>query len=524
MEDSEVVAAILAGDPAGLGEAYDRYATPLYAYCRSMLREPADAADAVQDTFVIAVSKVRGLRDPGKLRAWLYAVARNQCLRQLHAGLVTSALDETSDVLLDPADAPDAIEQAELRELVRDAIDGLNPGERDILELSLRHALDGGELAAVLGVSRNHANALLSRARSQLERSLGALLVARTGRQACPVLSALLTGWDEQLTVLVRKRVCRHIERCDICGERKRRELTPALLAGVAPLAALLPAFRDQVMRLCTGHDAASAAHRASVQGHAGSLGSAGFPKPLHPPGVPAWHHAVRHVQAARHSHALVAGAATSATAAAVIAVVVIGVSPHHGRPPAAGAGRLAQPDPAASTGGAVASPGAGRTAAGAGLTSSATGIATGPGTAATPTALPSPAVAATPLASSPAASPSAAAQSSAAPSSAAPSTASPSSNGNGEGTLTLSTSAVTLVRGSNGTATGTFTLTATGGPIHHYQINVGSAKELSVSPSSGSLAAGASVTIAVTTTSAGPLSASIIVNPSGNRVAIQLG
>src|SRR5262249_2582226 len=47
MHDREVVAAIVAGDPAGLAEAYDRYATPLYSFCRTMLREPADAADAV---------------------------------------------------------------------------------------------------------------------------------------------------------------------------------------------------------------------------------------------------------------------------------------------------------------------------------------------------------------------------------------------------------------------------------------------------------------------------------------------
>src|ERR1035437_9486585 len=80
MEDPEVVAAIVAGDPARLAEAYDRYAAPLYSDCCSMLGEPADAADAVQDTFLIAAAKLRGLRDPGKLRPWLYGVARNESL------------------------------------------------------------------------------------------------------------------------------------------------------------------------------------------------------------------------------------------------------------------------------------------------------------------------------------------------------------------------------------------------------------------------------------------------------------
>ena len=80
-----MVAAVAAGDPRGIADAYDRYAVPLYSYCRSLLPEPADAADAVQDTFLIATAKLSGLRHPDKLRAWLYAVARNECYRRLRA-------------------------------------------------------------------------------------------------------------------------------------------------------------------------------------------------------------------------------------------------------------------------------------------------------------------------------------------------------------------------------------------------------------------------------------------------------
>lgn len=85
MQDRELVAAIVAGDPGGLAEAYDRYAAPLYTYCRFMLPGPrpsAEAADAVADTFVIAIAKLQALRDPDQLGSWLNAVARNECLRQ----------------------------------------------------------------------------------------------------------------------------------------------------------------------------------------------------------------------------------------------------------------------------------------------------------------------------------------------------------------------------------------------------------------------------------------------------------
>src|ERR1700734_599374 len=82
MDDREVVAAIAAGDLAGLADAYDGYAESLYGYCRWMLNEPDDAADAIQDTFAIAAGRLGGPRDPRKLRPWLYAVARNECHRR----------------------------------------------------------------------------------------------------------------------------------------------------------------------------------------------------------------------------------------------------------------------------------------------------------------------------------------------------------------------------------------------------------------------------------------------------------
>ncbi len=183
MRDSEVVAAIVAGDPAGLAAAYDRYAAPLYTFCRAMLREPADAADVVQDTFVIAVPGLSGLRDPERLRPWLYAVARNECHRRLRSGGQQAPLEEAPEVTDEAADVGADVEKAELRTLVREALSGVGPAEREVLELQLRQGLSSGEVASVLGISRNHAHALLSRARNQLEMSLAVLVVARAGRR-----------------------------------------------------------------------------------------------------------------------------------------------------------------------------------------------------------------------------------------------------------------------------------------------------------------------------------------------------
>jgi RNA polymerase sigma factor (sigma-70 family) len=507
MEDPEVVAAIVAGDPVGLAEAYDRYALPLYSYCRAMLPEPADAADAVQDTFLVATAKVRNLRDPGKLRSWLYAVARNECLRRLRAGKALSALEEAADMPIQAPEIGIAAERVELQQLVRDAIDGLNPGERDVIELSLSHELAGDELADALGVSRKHAHAQLSRARSQLERSLGALIVARTGRQACPDLDAMLAGWDGQMTVLMRKRISRHIERCEVCGERKRRELTPALFVGAMPIVALFPGFREQLLKMLADRSPAGMAHRLAVANRAGPFGPNGFPKSISPPGAGPWHRVVHHPYAR-------AGAATSVVAAGVIAAVVIAV-PHHG-PPSAGApggpahGASVGPNNPSPAHGGPSGHGENSGNGGNGLTP-ATSL---PGGTGAPQAFRSPGTpGSAPSTTNPA--PTAGSSSSAPASSPASASA---------GTLSVSTGQLRLVS-VNGTATGTFTLTATGGPVKDYSITVGStlAGRLTVSPSSGSLASGASVRITVTSTSLVALDGHLTVNPGGQTITVVL-
>ena len=508
MEDPEVVAAIVAGDPAGLAEAYDRYAMPLYSYCRSMLREPADAADAVQDTFLVATAKVRDLRDPAKLRPWLYAVARNECLRRLRAGTVLSALDEAGDVPSQAGEIGAATERAELQQLVRAAIDGLNPRERDVIELSLVAELDGDELAAALGVSRNHAHALLSRARSQLERSLGALIVARTGQATCAVLETMLKNWDGQMTVLMRKRISRHIERCDVCGERKRRELSPGLFAGLAPVIALIPGFRDQVLRVVADRSPAGLAHRLTVANRAGPFGPHGFPKPVSPPGAAPWPHVLHHPQA------VVAGAASSVMVAGAIVVGVI-AGPDHGPPapgtaggPTPGASATGSPGPARggpSGGHGNRGSSRGGSHGGQGLAPSAGAVASGPGAGRSPGAPSSPG----------ATSPARPAGSSSSPASSAPPPAA--------GTLAVSTGRIRLVS-VNGTATSTFTITAQGGPVS-YAIAVGSALvgSVSVSPASGSLASGASATITVTSNSLVAVAGQLTVNPGGHAITVAI-
>ncbi|WP_173083190.1 RNA polymerase sigma factor [Phytohabitans rumicis] len=241
MDDRGLVAAMVAGDPRGLDGAYRRYAPRLYAYCRATLRDADAAADAVQDTFVIAGRRAGQLREPERLLPWLYAIARRECLRQIRDRRRESPA-ELDDTTADTADLGAGVRAAEVRELVHAAAAGLGDGDREVIELALRHGLSAADIGAVLGVSANHAHARLSRARSQLERALGVLLVARAA--ACPGLRELVPGWDGRLTPRLRKRLGRHVDGCARCVASRAALLSPAaLLTGyVAAPFAVLPA------------------------------------------------------------------------------------------------------------------------------------------------------------------------------------------------------------------------------------------------------------------------------------------
>ena len=285
MDDREIVAAIAAGELPALARAYDQYAESLYGYCRWMLAEPADATEAVQDTFVIAAGKVGGLDDARKLRPWLYAVARNECHRRLpSAGAV---LDEEADAFAETeafAAASDDAERADLRRLVRSVLSGLNVDEREALELGLRHDLHGADLAAVLGVSRKQAHALVARTHAQLEETVGALFIARTGRRACYGLATLLAGVDGRLPPSTRKRINDHADQCETCGNSRRGVVRPATLFAMAPLAALPHWLRDEVLELCSDSSEPTLAYRQEVMLRAGPFGPNGFPQAIRQP------------------------------------------------------------------------------------------------------------------------------------------------------------------------------------------------------------------------------------------------
>jgi RNA polymerase sigma factor (sigma-70 family) len=237
--DAELVCGARAGDRTKFAQIYDRYADRLHDFCLGMLRDREGAADCVQETFCLAATRLHQLREPDRLRPWLYSIARNEALQQLRERRRETPIDELPDVPSEEAGPDTTWARTELADLVSEAAGGLSDRDRALLDLTFRHGLDGPELAAALGVSHVNANTMAHRLRRTIERSLGALLVSRRAHGdpgGCEELREILAGWDGQFTVLMRKRVSRHIESCSTCDEERRRLVSPAALLGAAPV------------------------------------------------------------------------------------------------------------------------------------------------------------------------------------------------------------------------------------------------------------------------------------------------
>ncbi len=245
-DDAALVLAAASGDRAAFGTIYDRYADRLHDFCVGMLRDRDAAADCVQDVFVTAASRLTQLREPERLRSWLYAIARNEALARIRHRRREQPSDQLPETHSGEPDLATLAARSELADLISDACGGLSDRDQVVLELSYRQGLDGPELAEALGVTNKNANTLAERLRETIVRSLGALLVCRQVRadpNRCPELAALVEHWDGQFTVLMRKRAARHIESCVLCEEQRARMVTPAALLGSVPLTVPAPVW-----------------------------------------------------------------------------------------------------------------------------------------------------------------------------------------------------------------------------------------------------------------------------------------
>ncbi|SNY60949.1 RNA polymerase sigma-70 factor, ECF subfamily [Paractinoplanes atraurantiacus] len=146
---------------------YDSHFDSLLTYALRRVEQPADAADVVAETFLIAWRRDRELPAGDAAKLWLYGVARKVLANHHRGGVRRQQLGERMRQRLRVATAPDPGHEVPERLTVRAALAQLAEIDREVLMLTFWEGLEPRETAEVLGISATVARARLSRARAR---------------------------------------------------------------------------------------------------------------------------------------------------------------------------------------------------------------------------------------------------------------------------------------------------------------------------------------------------------------------
>jgi RNA polymerase sigma-70 factor, ECF subfamily len=152
---------------------YERYRHDVYTYCHRRLRDPEEAEDAMQVTFLKAFAGLRNGAVPRVDNAWLFTIATRVVLTRLEVANRLRAVEETANLDEIAEERAGPAERTDMDDVWR-AIKALAETPRRALLMRELQGLQYDEIAEELGLDRSHVGVMLFRTRSRLASSLAA--------------------------------------------------------------------------------------------------------------------------------------------------------------------------------------------------------------------------------------------------------------------------------------------------------------------------------------------------------------
>ncbi|MCW2501657.1 MAG: polymerase, sigma-24 subunit, subfamily [Frankiales bacterium] len=179
--DPALVRAVQRGETGAMDDLIRGTYADVYALCRRLLGDPADAADATQEVYIRVVRSVLGFRGEAAFGTWLHRVAVNVCMSALRrrgdvrargqsAGTVDAVFD---DIVSTDASPEDRVANADLARRTAKALAELTDDAREVVVLRDVQGLSTKETAELLGVSEGAVKVRLHRAHAKLRELVG---------------------------------------------------------------------------------------------------------------------------------------------------------------------------------------------------------------------------------------------------------------------------------------------------------------------------------------------------------------
>jgi RNA polymerase sigma factor (sigma-70 family) len=163
-----LIARAKSGDVDALEELYRAFETPVYNLARRILRNPEDAEDVLQETFLEVVRSIGSFRGEGHLWGWVRQIASSKALMRIRRRQVRS--EETFDEETTGSTAPPRIP---VRVDLERALEQLSETSRAVVWLHDVEGYTHEEIAEMMDKTVSFSKSQLARAHTRLRRYLG---------------------------------------------------------------------------------------------------------------------------------------------------------------------------------------------------------------------------------------------------------------------------------------------------------------------------------------------------------------
>lgn len=191
--EHELVARVAAGQAQAFEVLMRRYNRRLYRTARSILKDDAEAEDAVQEAYWKAYQAISGFRADAQLSTWLTRIVINESLARLRrnkrrADVIQSTEDLSTDMKVARMETTANIDErpdqmawrAEIRTLIEHKLDALPDAYRTVFMLRAVEGMPAVEVAAALDIPEATVRSRFFRARRIMRDSLSDEIGAHT--------------------------------------------------------------------------------------------------------------------------------------------------------------------------------------------------------------------------------------------------------------------------------------------------------------------------------------------------------
>jgi RNA polymerase sigma-70 factor, ECF subfamily len=181
--DTELARRVAAGEEAAIRLLMRRHNQALFRTARSILRDDAEAEDAVQEAYLKAIAAIATFRSDARLSTWLVRIVANEALgrlRRVRRGAEVIRLEGDSPGtgqsigdIADPSPSPESEAMgAQARRIIESRIDELPDAFRTVFVLRAVQELSVEETAAALDIPEATVRTRFFRGRAMLRESL----------------------------------------------------------------------------------------------------------------------------------------------------------------------------------------------------------------------------------------------------------------------------------------------------------------------------------------------------------------